>query len=169
MYALFFIMSMLLLASAVGVVAFKNPIHSALCLILNMSLVAGFFAMLDAHFLAVVQIIVYAGAIMVLVLFVLMLLNLKVEQPQSLRAVYVITAILCGGCFLLMVLPPLQDAFSVFPEPKTELVGTAATIGEILYTRYVFPFEAASLLIIAAILGAVMLAKRNYKSSTGQA
>ncbi|MBN8547954.1 MAG: NADH-quinone oxidoreductase subunit J [Deltaproteobacteria bacterium] len=161
----FFIMALLIIASAIGVVAAKNPIHSALCLVANLLTVAAIFASLDAHFLATVQIIVYAGAIVVLVVFVLMLLNLKVEQPRKVGIPTYVAATITGLLFLAIALPPLNEAFKVFPEPTAGLSGSVQNIGKILYTQYAFPFEAASMLLMAAIIGAVMLAKkRNPKA-----
>lgn len=166
----FFVMAAIVVASALGVVASRNPIHSALCLVVNLLTVAGLFALLEAHFLATVQIIVYAGAIVVLVLFVLMLLNLKVENTKSLGLPTLITATLTGAAFLFLAVPLLNQAFKVFPEPSESTVGTVSNIGKLLYTRYLFPFEAASILILAAIVGAVMLARRKPRGTKeGQA
>ena len=156
----FLIMAVIILASGLGVISMRNPIHSALCLVVNLLTVAALFATLEAHFLATVQIIVYAGAIVVLVLFVLMLLNLKVEQPKRMGLPLVAGASVCGAAFLALLLPVLNDAFKVFPEPSRAVEGTVKNFGKILYNTYLFPFEAASILIMAAIVGAVMLARR---------
>ena len=163
MFVIFMIMSIVATASALAVVCFRNPIYSALALILNLICVAGFFAMLDAHFLAVVQIVVYAGAIMVLVLFLLMLLNIKVEVVKPFGRIYWLLATLIGLSFLYISVPAMNSFFARFKEPNEELVGSVRAMGEVLYTRYIFPFEAASVLILAAIVGAVMLAKRHYR------
>ena len=156
----FFVMALIIVVSAIGVVVSKNPIHSALCLVANLLTVAAIFASLDAHFLATVQIIVYAGAIVVLVVFVLMLLNLKVEQPKKVGLPTLIAATVTGVLFLAIALPPLNEAFKVFPEPQSGVTGSVQNIAKILYTTYAFPFEAASMLLMAAIIGAVMLAKK---------
>lgn len=165
MQTAFFVMAVIIILSAIGVVASRNPIHSALFLVANLLTVAGIFAALDAHFLATVQIIVYAGAIVVLVLFVLMLLNLKVEQTKKIGITTVLTASLTGVLFLAIALPPLNEAFKVFPEPSAAVTGSVSNIGKVLYTTYAFPFEAASMLLMAAIVGAVMLAKRKNTGS----
>ena len=159
MEILFFLMAAIIVASAIGVVAMKNPMYSALCLILNLVTVAGIFAQLEAHFLAAVQIIVYAGAIMVLVLFVLMLLNIKIEKEERSSALLSLLAVVLGCLFILVVVPVINKAFSVFPE-GLPVVGSVKNIGVSLYTDYIFPFEAASLLIMVAIVGAVMLAAK---------
>ena len=154
---------MVVLLSALGVVIFRNPIYSALCLITNLLCVAGLFAMLDAHFLATVQIIVYAGAIMVLVLFLIMLLNIKIEKPKSMRTVFTLVSIFAGFLFLRLIVPPLNSFFQAFDDPVLPIEGGVRAVGELLYTKYVFPFEIASVLILAAMIGSVMLAKSSYE------
>lgn len=160
--AIFIILAAIILISSVGVVAFLNPIYSALCLISSMLCVAGMFALLDAHFLATVQIIVYAGAVMVLVVFLLMLLNVKYEKPKKLALPLILFAVMTGVFFLYLMVPPLNDFFKIFPDSSSDVVGTTKAMGELLYTKYVFPFEIASILILAAMVGAVMLGKRSY-------
>ncbi|NDC36787.1 MAG: NADH-quinone oxidoreductase subunit J [Proteobacteria bacterium] len=161
----------LMTVSALGVVLCSNPIYSAIWLITNLLGVSALFAMLDAHFLAVVQIIVYAGAIMVLFLFVVMLLNLKAEQPKRRSVVYQMLAWGSGIGFAVLLGRVFTSAFKgtnaipVMERFVPAVEGTTKAFGEVLYTRFVFTFEAASLLIIAAILGAVMLAKRRYRAS----
>ena len=162
MSVLFFLLSLLIVASSVAVVVFRNPIHSALSLVLNLLCVAGLFAMLEAHFLAAVQIIVYAGAIMVLFLFVVMLLNLKVEEPRRYGFLLIGASVLVGASFIALLAMLFGRGFAGVPEAAAPVAGTVAAIGRILYTKYVFTFEAASMLIIAAIIGAVMLAKRRF-------
>ncbi len=118
--------------------------------------------MLEAHFLAAVQIVVYAGAIMVLVLFVVMLLNIKVEKPRPLGRWYIGAGLLGLMGFLAILVPVLRTLFVRFADPVLPLVGGAQEIGRVLYTEYLFPFEIASVLIFVAIAGAVMIAKRKY-------
>jgi NADH-quinone oxidoreductase subunit J len=166
---LFFVFAGLIVASSLGVVAMRNPIHSALNLVVALLSVAGLFAMLEAHFLATVQIIVYAGAIVVLVLFVLMLLNIKVEPLTRREYTYQLLALAAGIVFLTLVVPTILGAFQDFPVSRVAsigsgrgdlAVGTVKAVGELLYTRYVLTFEAASVLIMVAIAGAVMIGKR---------
>ena len=160
MEILFWVLSAILLTSAVGVVAFRDPIQSALCLVANLLTVAGFFAMLDAHFLAAVQVIVYAGAIVVLVLFVLMLLNLQEESRQPRHRGLIAAGVLFGGVFAYWFLSLTRTAFEVFRVSGRDIEGTVRAIGLSLYSDYLFPFEAASVLITVAIVGAVMIAQR---------
>lgn len=159
----FFIMALIILVSGIGVIVSHNPIHSALWLVANLLTVAGLFANLDAHFLAVAQMIVYAGAIMVLVLFVLMLLNLKTERPSSASVMAKVVAAGFGIAFLWMIVPLLNRSFEVFEGPAVGVQGTVKEIGKLLYTKHIFPFEFASILIMAAIVGAVMLSKKKYR------
>ena len=159
----FSVIATLLIAFALGVVLFKNPIYSALSLIANMILIAVLFADLQAHFLAAVQIVVYAGAIMVLVMFVLMLLNIKVEPISSVSAsLYLISGGALGLVFVLLMGAQLFDQFGRALPVASANFGTVKSIGALLFTKYLFPFEAASVLIMAGIVGAVMLAKREH-------
>jgi NADH-quinone oxidoreductase subunit J len=160
----FVLLSLLLLGAAVGVVAFRNPVHGGLCLVLNMLCVAALFAMLNAHFLAVVQVIVYAGAVVVLFLFVVMLLNAKLERIQFTDGVFAGIGILCVSVLFLTIYPLLGgDAFgkgveqSVSLLDKLPLQGTTAGLGRVLFTKYLYPFEAASFVLMAALVGAVLL------------
>lgn len=171
----FMLLALVAVVSAVGVISMRNPMNSAFFLILNLVTVAGIFALMQAHFLATVQIIVYAGAIMVLVVFVLMLLNTKHEKTKEsgfvLLALGICTAVLFFGILATQFGISFTDelhlnqlVLGVFPNGSEEApVGTVANIGKLLYTEYVFPFEAASILIMAAIVGAAMLAKRSHK------
>ncbi|MCB0330633.1 MAG: NADH-quinone oxidoreductase subunit J [Bdellovibrionales bacterium] len=159
------VLGALLIASALGVVLAQNPIHSALCLVVNLVGVACVFAALDAHFLAMVQIIVYAGAIMVLVIFVLMLLTIK-EEERRLAGLFQLIGAGCMGAFFVVVVS--REALQQFPvEQRTgeSVVGSVEAVGRLLYTNYLLPFEAAGILIMAALVGAAMLAKTSYPRS----
>ena len=153
--------------SALLIVIHPNPMVSVLFLIVNLFSVALFYLILNAQFLAAIQVIVYAGAIMVLFLFVVMLLNLKAEEglrggggPQRYGA------IVLGGLFAGLMFHALRNRG---PRPYFEPgsfdsgFGTARDLGHLLFTRYLFAFEAASLLLIAAMIGAVILAKRRIR------
>lgn len=166
MIALFFVLAVIAAGSAIAMVFFKNPIHSALALVVNLVMVACFFAMLDAHFLAATQIVVYAGAIMVLVLFMLMLLNLKSEARTRRETAYAAAAALFAIGFLVSLVPLLREQFGIFnapPLPAESAPGTVEGMGIELYTNYVFLFQAAGMLLMTALVGAIMLAKRSYR------
>ncbi len=149
------------LFAAVGMVMSRQPVMSALLLIVNMFCLAGLYAMLNAHLIAVLQLLVYAGAIMVLVLFVIMLLNLREKQgiiskhQVALQAV----GIMALGFFIISVIAKLDP--SKLPPSKAigAGFGTVVVVGRILFTDYILPFEIASVLLLAAIVGAVILAK----------
>ena len=144
-----------------------NPIHSTLSLIVTLTSVAGIYALLEAHFLATVQIIVYAGAIVVLVLFVLMLLNAKVEEIER-KPVGTIFLILFSAVVLFSILfPLLLEEFGQVPMAVSlgnGIEGGVAELGKVLYTKFVLPFEVASLLIMAALVGAVMIGRSRQRS-----
>ena len=149
---------------ALGVVFNDSPVGSALSLIGMMLGLAGIFVLQQAHFIAILQIIIYAGAIMVLFMFVIMLLNLKkgddaggiVRERNLLLSV--LTGILAIGILYkildVIFMPELNS-----PATLPDSFGTVATIGEALFTDFVLPFEVASLLLLAAMIGAVVLAK----------
>ena len=160
-----FVLSAIAVAAGLGVVLFRNPLYSAFSLVINLLSVAGLYAVLNAHFLAVSQIIVYAGAIMVLVLFVLMLLNLKSESGRQLSIGTAGLTVVAGLVCFSMVVPPLVQVFSVLaPHVLSDRAkaaeGTVKNIGLQLFQRYVVQFELASLVILVGVVGAVMLANR---------
>jgi NADH-quinone oxidoreductase subunit J len=160
-----FVIGVCAVVSALCVVGLRNPLYSAFSLVVNLLAVAGLYAAMDAHFLAVTQVVVYAGAIMVLVLFVLMLLNLKSESGRKLGIVRSVTAAVIGITVVVSTLPPVLSQFkNLSPMALVDSMkaseGTVKAIGEQLYTRYVAQFEIASLVLLIGIVGAVMLAKR---------
>ena len=163
MTVLFLILSGLLIGSALGVVFFRSAISNALCLIVNLVTIAGFFAMLEAHFLMAVQIIVYAGAIMVLVVFVIMLLNTKVEEPDWRSHPMLIVGGTVGALAFIAVCAKVFIGYNKPVSDISPIIGSVESIGQLLYGKYLFLFEVASILIMAAIVGAVMLAKRRYR------
>lgn len=153
----FTILAISAVLSAIGVITSRTPVYSALWLVLNLFLVASLYAVMDAHFLAASQIIVYAGAIMVLVLFVIMLLGLVGVAPKFSPFVTVVS--LVAGVGFVAVLTPL---FIEFARSSNEIgvTGDVKSVGRLLFTTYLYPFEAASFLIIGAIVGAFALAKK---------
>lgn len=162
MIFIFFLLALVIVSSGIAVIALRNPVYSALALVLNLTAVSGIFAMLGAHFLAVAQIIVYAGAIMVLFIFVIMLLNVKAESEQKGDTV---ALLLSGAAALFFVLLIGVLSFSQFDPADAAYIleGTVERMGRDLFTKYLFQFEAASLLIMVAVVGATMLARRSYR------
>lgn len=158
---LFYIFGGVTLATALGVVLFKNPISSAFSLIVSFFGVAALYAMLQAHFLAVIQILVYAGAIMVLFVFVIMLINLQGdelhEKPFPKFYLPLTLIVLAGfGMALLGLLSPLHLSFP----HVLETYGNVKEVGRLLFTEYLVPFEYSSILLLVAVIGGVVLAKR---------
>ena len=161
---IFYPIAGLCVALALGVIFNTSPVGSALCLLGMMRGLAGIFVLLQAHFIAILQIIIYAGAIMVLFMFVIMLLNLKqaasddwVARDKN-RFISILTGVLAVGILYKIIdITFLADLNSPAELPDT--FGTVATIGESLFTDFVLPFEVASLLLLAAMIGAVVLAK----------
>jgi len=153
--------------SALMVVIHPNPMVSVLFLILNLFCVALFYLILRAQFLAVIQVIIYAGAIMVLFLFVVMLLNLKAEEGLRLAGgAQRPGAVLLGIVFAALMFYAIRhrgEAPYFDPGSFDSGFGTARDLGRLLFTRYLFAFEAASVLLIAAMIGAVILAKRQIR------
>jgi len=163
----FYYFASVIVLTSLLVVALRNPIYSALSLLIMFFHVAGLYVTLHAEFLAAVQVIVYAGAILVLYLFVVMLLNVKREDryhPQLpigafLGLVIVTEVLLLAFQRSDSETPPMPPAGSV-----AEVVGNTETIGDVLYTTYLFPFEVASLILLVAMIGAIVLAKRDLLS-----
>ena len=167
----FFVVALVAVGSALGLVLRRNPIHGALFLVVNLGSIAVFYLMLGAEFLAAAQVIVYAGAIMVLFLYVVMLLNRPQEdaaewdQAHPLRQPGV--ARLGAGLAIVLV---MQLAWAllrtsgvragVAGEVDAEAVSSVRNIGRVLFTDYMFAFEATSILILVAMVGAVVLARR---------
>ncbi len=160
---LFWMLSLLALGGAVMVVASKNPVYSILYLIITFFAISGHYILLNAQFLAIVNIIVYAGAIMVLFLFVVMLMNLNAdsEPPQKNRSLLYIGGI-AGGCLLLVIVAAMKQtvASSQLVQMNGGDVGLIKNLGMTLFTDYVFPFEISSVLFLSAMIGAVVISKR---------
>lgn len=151
----------LTIGSALMVILSPHPVRSVLYLILTFFLISGNYIMMNAQFIAVVNIIVYAGAIMVLFLFVLMLLNLSKDNEPKTSLKMKFAATFAGGALLTVLIAALKDSVVM---PKTTLLenqqGMVENLGQLLFTKYVLPFEISSILFIAAMVGAVLLAKR---------
>lgn len=164
---LFFVFSSVAIAAALLMVLHRNPIYSALFLIMTLFALAGLYTLLNAPFIAAVHVIVYTGAIMVLFLFVLMLLDLRVET----RADKTFKPAQIVGFVLSLVLVVEFGLFVTLDKPSPvsagvqgmAQVGDTVSIGTLLFTKYLFPFEIASVLLLSAIIGSVILAKLKLK------
>lgn len=165
----FIFLALLAIGAALGMVISKNTVNSALFLVLNMGALSGIYLILEAQFLAIIQILVYAGAIMVLFLFVIMLLNLDAERSlfNKFRIKYFI-AFLLAITVLSQILYSLGDISNMLPEisPDMAEVGTVEAVGSVLFTDYLLPFEMTAILLTAAVVGALLIAQHNVKSVT---
>ena len=168
---LFFVVAALAIALAVLMVLQRNPVMSAIYLIGNFFCLALLYLMLRAQLLAVLQIVVYTGAIMVLVVFVIMLLNLGDEKrlTEQIDAKKIVGMVLVFG-FLLEVLyiegGSGTDPARVGLHPDARTIGTVESMGTALFGKFLLPFEITSLLLLAAIVGAVVLAKRRIHNDS---
>lgn len=161
---LFIVLSALAIFSSLMMIFSKNPVHSVLWLIVTFFAISGHYILLNAQFLAIVNIIVYAGAIMVLFLFVIMLINLNREtEPQKGRMLRMAGAI-AGGCLLLVLVAAFKNvglAEKEIAEMDKGDIGLIKNLGKELFTNYVVPFEISSVLFLSAMVGAVVIGKKD--------
>lgn len=158
-----YFLTALTLLSALMVVLSKNPIHSVLYLVFTFFCISGHYVLLNAQFLMAVNIVVYAGAIMVLFLFVIMMMDLSKNMPDSKTTITKVAGAILGGTLLVIIVAAtrkmnLKDA--VNPENYIAQTGMVESLGKVLYRDYVLPFELVSVLFFVAMVGAVMLGKR---------
>lgn len=161
---LFLGLTALTLFSAIGVVTARNPIYSVLALIATFFCLSGHYILLNAQFLAAVNIIVYAGAIMVLFLFTIMFLNLRKEDEESKTNLTKMASVVVGGILMIMLITIFRaksaQVPTVSPATFSNKTGLVENLGRLLYSDYILPFELASVLFLVAMVGAVMLGKR---------
>ncbi len=163
---LFVVIAAMTMASAVLVIVQRSAVASAIFLIITLFCLAGIYLLLQAPFIAVIQILVYAGAIMVLFLFVIMLLNLEREKKiitrhrmQKVFGVFLGIILLAQiGMVFNSVL--LEGSKGTFPPEKVAVLGNTQVVARLLFTDYLLPFEITSVLLLVAIIGAIVLAKR---------
>lgn len=162
---LFYVFAALTVVCGFLVVAnpFSNsPVTSAMFLVLTIGWLAGLFVLLHAFFLAAVQILVYAGAVMVLFLFVIMLLDLRAEERRKVKVFSLVGGLLgVGGIGAIILCALLANPINQAGTPTVE--GGTRALGELLFTRYLLPFEIVSVLLLVAMMGAILLSKRELK------
>jgi len=164
--ALFTVLAVVTVITAILVIVQRNPVASAIYLIITLFSLAGIYLLLNAQFIAVIQVLVYAGAIMVLFLFVIMLLNLEREKKiitrhrmQKVFGVFLGIILLAQiGMVFNSVL--LEGSKGTFPPEKVAALGNTQVVARLLFTDYLLPFEITSVLLLVAIIGAIVLAKR---------
>lgn len=163
---IFWTLSILTLGFAIGVIMSRNPINSVLFLILTFFCISSHYVLMNAQFLAIVNIIVYAGAIMVLFLFVIMLMNLNSDTEPQKNFLVQFAGVISGGVLLLVLVAALKTTLTGLESKSIDLtqstdIGLIKNLGKVLFTDYVFPFEIASVLFLSAMVGAVVLGKRD--------
>ncbi|MEN9339618.1 MAG: hypothetical protein RIQ62_930 [Bacteroidota bacterium] len=167
----FWVLSLLTLGFAIGVILSRSPINSVLFLILTFFTISGHYLTMNAQFLAIVNIIVYAGAIMVLFLFVIMLMNLNSDTEPQKNYLVQFAGVIAGGSLLLVLVAALKTSSTQLENQQINLsqtteLGLIKNLGHALFTDYVFPFEIASVLFLSAMIGAVVLGKRDQDLKT---
>ncbi len=161
---LFYFLSFVAVFAAVLVVFSKSPVSSVLYLIITFFAIAGHYVLMNAEFLAAVHVIVYAGAIMVLFLYVIMLLNLNKETEPHKSNVLKFAAAICAGLLMIVLVGSLKGADMMIQQQVANgQTGLVKNLGMILFTEFLLPFELASILLLAAMVGAVMLGKSEAK------
>jgi len=160
---LFFILAIVAIAAGLGVIAQRSAVRSALFLLVNFCCLAGLYLLLNAQFVALVQVIIYAGAVVVLFLFIVMLLGIeRAEESPDLRRYQWIAGVLLGALFLAGII------WALFPAATDWVAALAPSdnvreIGAALLTDFAIPFELASIVLLVAIIGAVVLAKKRLE------
>jgi NADH-quinone oxidoreductase subunit J len=160
---IFYALSAFALVCAIMVLISKNPIHSVLWLILVFFAISGHYILLNAQFLAIVNIIVYAGAIMVLFLFVIMLINVKKDSEPQKQLFVKLIGVIAGGSFLTLTISLIKQAQPLVGKTvllKEGTIGLIHPLGKALFNDYVVPFEISSVLFLSAMVGAVLIGKK---------
>ena len=140
----------------------RNPVTSAMFLVLTMVSLAGLFVLLQAFFLAAVQILVYAGAVMVLFLFVIMLLDLKAEERRKIKKAGLLLGVVAAAGFVGILLRSLRGA-ELNPTATPTLTGGTLDLGRLLFRQYALPFEVISVLLLVAMIGVILLSKKDLR------
>ncbi len=157
----FYVLSVLAILCALGTIFSRNPISSILYLILTFFCISGHYILLNAQFLAIVNIIVYAGAIMVLFLFVVMLLNLNSDTEPQKNKLIQLAGVISGGIFLIILLAAMKETVIPSTPIETVEIGLIKNLGKKLFTDYVIPFDLSSVLFLSAIVGSVYLSTKS--------
>ena len=163
---LFYVFAALTLLCGVLVIAnpfSRNPVTSAMFLVLTIISMAGLFVLLHAFFLAAVQILVYAGAVMVLFLFVIMLLDLKEEERRKIKSFGLVSGLISVGAIAAIFLKVLPAARAGADSSAPALEGDPVALGKLLFTQYLLPFEVVSVLLLVAMVGVILLSKKDLK------
>ena len=161
---LFFILSALAIFGSIMVLVSKNPVHSVLWLITVFFAISGHYILLNAQFLAIVNLIVYAGAIMVLFLFVIMLMNQNADAEPRKHLWMKLAGVVSGGCFLMVLVSLIRQTTELSGRTalmKEGNIGLIKNLGKVLFSDYLVPFEISSVLFLSAMVGAVVIGKKD--------
>jgi NADH-quinone oxidoreductase subunit J len=161
-YFLFFLLAALCVGSVLGMIISKNQAYNALFLIVAFASLGGLFGLLEAPFIAVVQIIIYAGAIMVLFIFVIMMINIRTGIPPEKKKWTLYLSLGLAVVLIIELIVTIKAAFTL-PVSTETLEAGPVSLGRLLFTKYIYPFEITSILIIAALVGAIVLVKKKEK------
>lgn len=163
----FFVLSLIAVGSSLMVILSRNPIYSVLFTILAFFAIGGHFLILSAEFLFIVNIIVYAGAIMVLFLYAIMMLNMNKTSENSKPMIIKVIGAISGGLLLIVLLGALRGVSEEAGHTALTVtdIGSVKNLGTVLFTKFLLPFELSSTLFLSAMIGAVMIGKKNLKDS----
>jgi NADH-quinone oxidoreductase subunit J len=159
-YFLFFLLAIICIGAVLGMIISKDQAYNALFLILAFACMGGLFALLEAPFIAAVQIIIYAGAIMILFIFVVMMINLKKGIAPEKKKWTTYFAVVIAAALLVELLMAVKGLLKPVDSSSLAKMGSPTDLGRLLFTKYLYPFEITSILIIAAMVGAIVLVKK---------
>ena len=163
---IFFYLAAIIVGSSLMVIFHRNPVHSAIYLIITLVHIAALYLLLTAEFLAAIQVIVYAGAILILYIFVVMLLRTE-KEPRFLHRQYPLSLflglILLGQFLFILSKSVFAGVHGTYTIEKIKTIGNSKVVGQILYTDFILPFEIASLVLLVAMIGAIVLAKKKIR------
>jgi len=160
---LFILLALISVGSVLAMIVTKNQAYNALFLVLAFASLGGLFGLLNAPFIAVIQIIIYAGAIMVLFIFAIMMINLREGLPPEKKKSILYVSLVLGLVFLIEIILAASGRLSSLTGAEVTETGNPVDLGRLLFTKYLYPFEITSILIIAALVGALVLLKKKEK------
>ena len=164
----FWILAAFITFFAIFTMTRRNPVTAVMSLVATFFGLAGLYATLSAHFLAVLQVLVYAGAIMVLFIFVVMILNREEVAPLALRPLRVLGVLAAVYLFVKFIDVVSFDLPSTVPAPASDTFGTVAAVGEMLFREFLYPFEAISVLLLVSIVGGVVISRSHQKEVSAE-
>ncbi|MFB0566251.1 MAG: NADH-quinone oxidoreductase subunit J [Candidatus Aminicenantaceae bacterium] len=158
-YFLFFLLAIICVGAVLAMIFSQNQAYNALLLVLAFAALGGLFGLLNAPFIAVTQIIIYAGAIMILFIFVIMMINLRQGIPAEKKKWTMYLSLILAIFLIFELIISVKGSFRALGE-AAETIGSPTSLGRLLFTKYLYPFEITSILIIAALVGAIVLVKK---------